>query len=173
MKVLAIALVFIALALSWSPVLRFLVKNIPGESQPPILTLSDFVRYKKTELVAENSELKNNGIHDLLIEGMDHFVGVSCLKGDNFETLREGLYNQLRSVPDVVREEVVTSALVRGTTVLNVVQNSSKPLQIDGRASAYLGWWNTRFTEPSHYETCIMVSGISFTAAEIVAGYLE
>lgn len=146
-------------------------------NQPPIITLNDFVKYKKTELIQlkkdENLLTEGMEIQDILIEGMDHFVGVSCLKGDDFEVLQEALYNQLKSIPEAVRIEVVNSALIKGTSVLNVVQNSSKPLQTDGRASAYLGWWSTRFTEPSHYETCVMVSGISFTAAETLTGYIE
>lgn len=143
------------------------------KEQPPILTLNDFVKYKQFELQGSSVSLRDTSIQDLLIEGMDHFVGVTCLTGDDFDLLKEGLRRQLGTVPAHIRDELVESAIIHKTSVLNVVQNSSKPLQTDGRASAYLGWWNTRFSEPSHYETCVMVSGITFTAAEVISGYVE
>ena len=148
------------------------------EKQPPILTLKDFIHYKKREADLDDPkwEKEEDNLDNLLLDGMDHYTGMACIKSINVSSIEEAkytLYQQLKTVPEHIRQDVVDSALIERTSILNVVHNSSKPLQSNGRASAYLGWWSTRFTAPATYETCALVAGITFTAAEVIAGYVE
>lgn len=153
--------------------------------QSPILTLKDFIQHRKNEEEQDYSiETGPDGkisrqananviIENLLIDGMDHYAGVACINSASFSDAKHALARQLLSIPDKVREEIVDSAIIEGSSVFNVIQNSSKPLQTNGKANAYLGWWKTKYTAPSTYETCVLVSGIEFTAAEIIAGYIQ
>lgn len=114
---------------------------------------------------------KVSGIGDILVERMDHFVAVGCINADKFELAQKALRGQLQSIPELVREDLMNAALIERTSVYNVIQNSSKPMLHTMVASAYLGWYSTVFTPPSHYASCIMVSGISFVPGETVVGY--
>jgi hypothetical protein len=112
-----------------------------------------------------------SGIGDILVERMDHFVAVGCINADRFDLAQKALRGQLQSIPELVRDDLMNAALIERTSVYNVIQNSSKPMLHTMVASAYLGWYSTVFTPPSHYASCIMVSGISFVPGETVAGY--
>jgi hypothetical protein len=110
-------------------------------------------------------------IGDLLIDRMDHFVAVGCTDADSFESAQKALRGQLQSIPENVRDDIVSSVLIERTSVYNVIQNSSKPMIHTMKASAYLAWYSTTFTPPSSYSYCIIVSGISFVPGESVVGY--
>lgn len=151
---------------------------LPGST--PIERLSHFVEYQaKTKHKSAVDEIQNGDtsettvsrIGDVLIDRMDHFVAVGCTDADSFVQAQKALRGQLRSIPEMVREDIVDSVLIEKTSVYNVVQNSSKPMIHTLKASAYLAWYSTTYTPPSRYSYCIIVSGISFVPGETIVGY--
>ena len=110
-------------------------------------------------------------INELKVDDITQFAGATCIHASTFEQAQEALLKQLRGVPENVGHDVVDSALVRGVSLQNSLQNTSAPLQVHGKASTYLSWWSTQYTaNTGEYHTCVMVTGVSFLAAEVEAG---
>ena len=142
----------------------------------PLHTLDEFIKFKKHE----HTSTEITDISQLLMDSVNHYVGMSCVEADSYERTKYAVKQQLNSIPEQVRDEILESAIIEGTSVLNVIQNSTKPLTSDGKANSFLAWWHTRVQESTdaevsdeRYETCILIAGISFVTSEIVAGYIE
>jgi len=141
-----------------------------NEEIKPIIKLNDFIKHKHAEI----EHLDNiQDIKELKVDGMDHFSAVTCFISDSLSEARIILKENLKTIPQEISDHIIESTLISKTNIFNIIQNSTKPIQSTGKAIAYLGWWNTHFTEPSTYETCVLISGISLTATEIIAGYIE
>lgn len=138
--------------------------TLPG----PKTLLREFVRHQEVTIIP----YEGDSIEAMMVDGMDHFAAVTCIEADSFQEAVTSLELQLQGVPKNVRDNILPSVIIENVTASNAIQNSSKPLQANGRADAFLAWWSTMYTAPSHYETCLMLSGISFTSGEIVAEYL-
>lgn len=80
---------------------------------------------------------------------------------------------QLRALPASIVEEIVESALIEGITQEKAYHNTSFMLANEGTIYYYMCYYNTIFTPPDHYETCILVVKVALSIAEAIVGYHE
>jgi hypothetical protein len=98
--------------------------------------------YSKTTISRNNNsqKVKRKGIDNLLIDGMNHYVGVSYIEANSYNEAKYSLYKQLETVLENTRKKIVECVIIPGSSILNVVQISGNLLQSDGKANAYFGW---------------------------------
>lgn len=139
------------------------------QSRTPLTALQSFA---EREVIVKDLKC----VEDLRVGDLHHYAQAVCVEGQEYESTKNALYSQLNRLPEIVRNNVVKSALVEGISVQNSVQDTKTNIETDGKASSYMAFWSTKFiNQPSlvasAYSTCVLVTGVDLNIGEDLAGY--
>lgn len=137
--------------------------------ESPVVKLYDFVKYKEKDMMKNTSH--SITFDKLMVKEFNHFSRVACIKSDSFIDSRNTMYKQLISIPHSIKKQVIDAAIVENISSFNIGYNTNKALHSNKQSIAYFVWWDTQYTYPTTYSSCILISGISFLMADLISGY--
>lgn len=113
---------------------------------------------------------------DLKLDRMNVFSLATCVEGKSSASVQGNLRKQMKGLTEVVREDIISSAVLEETSTQSALQDVKTDLVDNGKAHSYLAYWKTiysgeRVTIGSSYNTCIVVASVEIEAAEDLAGY--
>mmetsp|Transcript_10129 Transcript_10129/g.18398 ORF Transcript_10129/g.18398 Transcript_10129/m.18398 type:complete len:301 (+) Transcript_10129:342-1244(+) len=120
--------------------------------------------------------IQKNVVDQLPTDSFKMFAQAACAKqlDTTIEACRQTLALQLRQLPLETRTEIIESVVIDGVTQKNSDSNTVTHLADDGKASSYLAFWSTTYSNflgKDTYQTCIIAAEVEFQAAEVVADY--
>jgi len=129
------------------------------------------------ELSTERKQLEADTImKEILSDSMTDFKATFTFKAKGLENSKQILSLQLSSanIPKDVGQQIVETVLINGLEICSGLEKTVAELETKGRASYYIVKFCTGYDSfTDTYNVNLATTGITFTTAEIVAGYEE
>jgi hypothetical protein len=136
----------------------------------PKQDLKTFILSKQNDASEELSSIES-----LKTETFESYASTYCLEGVTLEKTREALRVDLNGIPEPVRDDIVSRALIEGISSRNTWMNSKADLVNRAHAHSYMAFYSTSYHPGNDgkdmYGTCVMVAGVEFTLAQIVVDH--
>lgn len=142
----------------------------PDSAVSPTQHLQTFVVSKQADVVKEISS-----IEDIKTATFESYAATTCLEGVTLEKTRAALTIGLNTIPNPIRDDLVARALVDGISSRTSWMNSVADLENSAHAHSYMAFYATSYEPQDNgkdiYKTCVSVSGVKFTMAQIIVDY--